>query len=59
MTPEWILSVRYCLLGNKNGQEGLLEVIVAKNRHGSLEKVKLGWIGRYTKFTSLAEEASH
>lgn len=23
MTPEWILSVRYCLLGNKNGQEGL------------------------------------
>ncbi len=32
------------------------EVIVAKNRHGSLEKVKLGWIGRYTKFTNLAAE---
>lgn len=32
-------------------------VIVAKNRHGSLDKVKLGWIGRFTKFTNLAEEA--
>jgi len=32
------------------------EVIVAKNRHGSLEKVKLGWIGRFTKFTNLATE---
>ena len=30
------------------------EVIIAKNRHGSLDKVKLGWIGQYTKFTNLA-----
>ena len=37
--------------------QSVAEVIVAKNRHGSLDKVKLGWIGRFTKFTNLAEEA--
>ena len=37
-------------------EQSVAEVIVAKNRHGSLEKVKLGWIGRFTKFTSLAPE---
>ena len=38
--------------------QSVAEVIVAKNRHGSLEKVKLGWIGRFTKFTNLAPEAA-
>ncbi len=36
-------------------EQSVAEVIIAKNRHGSLEKVKLGWIGRFTKFTNLAE----
>ncbi len=36
--------------------QSVAEVIVAKNRHGSLEKVKLGWIGRFTKFTNLAKD---
>ncbi len=36
--------------------QSVAEVIVAKNRHGSLDKVKLGWIGRFTKFTNLARE---
>ncbi len=31
------------------------EVIVQKNRHGSTETVKMGWIGRYTKFMTMAE----
>ena len=31
------------------------EVIVAKNRHGSTDTVKMGWIGRYTKFRTIAE----
>ncbi len=39
--------------------QSVAEVIVAKNRHGSLDRVKLGWIGRYTKFTSLADEGAH
>lgn len=37
-------------------EQSVAEVIVAKNRHGSLEKVKLGWIGRYTKFTTLSKD---
>ncbi len=37
-------------------EQSVAEVIVAKNRHGALEKVKLGWIGRYTKFTTLAKD---
>ena len=28
------------------------EVIIAKNRHGEVGNVKMGWIGRYTKFTT-------
>lgn len=31
------------------------EVIVAKNRHGSTDTVKMGWIGQYTKFRTLDE----
>ena len=34
------------------------EVIIAKNRHGSLGKVELGWFGQYTKFTDLEEQVS-
>ncbi len=32
------------------------EVIIAKNRHGSVGSVKMGWIGRYTKFRTIADE---
>jgi replicative DNA helicase len=34
----------------------ICEVIIAKNRHGSTGTVKMGWIGRYTKFRSIAPE---
>ena len=38
-----------------NGDEGsIAEVIIAKNRHGSTGNVKMGWIGRYTKFRTIA-----
>lgn len=43
---------------DKENTKSLAEVIVAKNRHGSLEKVKLGFIGQYTKFTNLSPELS-
>ena len=33
----------------------LAEVIVAKNRHGSLDTVKLGWYGEFTKFATVEE----
>ena len=29
------------------------EVIIAKNRHGSVGNVRMGWIGQFTKFRSL------
>ncbi len=42
-----------------NDTEGnIAEVIIAKNRHGSVGTVKVGWIGRYTKFRSIAESGS-
>lgn len=36
--------------------QSVVEVSIAKNRHGSPGVVKLGWIGKYTKFTELGME---
>ena len=39
---------------DSNPDEGsIAEVIIAKNRHGSTGNVKVGWIGRFTKFRSI------
>jgi replicative DNA helicase len=44
---------------DNNGDEGnIAEVIIAKNRHGSTGNVKVGWIGRYTKFRSIETDLS-
>ena len=32
------------------------EVIIAKNRHGSVGNIKMGWIGQFTKFRTLEED---
>jgi len=37
----------------QDDDKSIAEVIVAKNRHGSCENVKMGWIKQYTKFTTL------
>ena len=40
------------------GQDtSIAEVIIAKNRHGSTGTVQMGWLGQYTKFTTLSEES--
>jgi replicative DNA helicase len=39
-----------------DNEQNIAEIIVAKNRHGSTETVKVGWTGRYTKFRELANE---
>ena len=40
-----------------NPEEGsIAEVIIAKNRHGSQGTVKVGWVGRFTKFRSIATD---
>ena len=36
--------------------QNVAEVIVAKNRHGSTDTVKMKWIGKYTKFLTLQKE---
>ena len=35
----------------------IAEVIIQKNRHGSTGTVEMGWIGRYTKFMTKADES--
>jgi replicative DNA helicase len=42
----------------KEGEEdqNYAEVIIAKNRHGATGKIKMGWMGQYTKFTDIAQE---
>jgi replicative DNA helicase len=42
---------------DSNSQDAsIAEVIVQKNRHGSTGTVKMGWIGRYTKFLTKADD---
>ena len=41
---------------NMENDASIAEVIIAKNRHGSTGTVKMGWIGKYTKFRTLASE---
>ena len=38
-----------------NSDSNIAEVIVAKNRHGATDKIQMGWIPRFTKFRSLAD----
>ncbi len=39
------------------GNDGnIAEVIIAKNRHGSTDNVKMGWIGKYTKFRTITDD---
>ncbi|MBQ7320463.1 MAG: replicative DNA helicase [Clostridia bacterium] len=41
-----------------NERDGdIAEVIIAKNRHGSTGTVRMGWIGRFTKFRTIADES--
>ena len=42
---------------DSNSQDAsIAEVIIQKNRHGSTGTVKMGWIGRYTKFLTKADD---
>ena len=42
--------------GGSQDEGNIAEIIIAKNRHGSTGNVKMGWIGRYTKFRTLAKD---
>ena len=42
---------------DSNSQDAsIAEVIIQKNRHGSTGTVEMGWIGRYTKFLTKADD---
>lgn len=41
---------------DSNGQNLIAEVVVAKNRHGELGNVKLGWIPKFTKFRPIEND---
>ncbi|MBQ7377894.1 MAG: replicative DNA helicase [Clostridia bacterium] len=41
--------------GAKDPRPNVAEVIVAKNRHGSVGSVEMGWNGEFTKFLTLDE----
>ena len=41
--------------GNDPDKANLVDVIVAKNRHGGLGTVQMSWLGQFTKFSSLEE----
>ncbi len=40
---------------DKEDQHNTAEIIVAKNRHGSTQRVEVGWFGKYTRFSSLSD----
>ena len=44
--------------GNDPDRANLVDVIVAKNRHGELGTVQMSWLGQYTKFSSLETNLS-
>ena len=45
---------------NKESEDkGIAEFIVAKNRAGPTETIKLAWLGQYTTFENLAPDQSH
>ena len=41
-------------LGEESDQQGIAEVILAKNRNGPTGTIKLSWLRRYAKFADLA-----
>ena len=45
--------------GGNQENSNVAEVIVAKNRHGSTDTVKMGWIGQFTKFRTLDESEAN
>jgi replicative DNA helicase len=44
--------------GTDPEKANLVDVIVAKNRHGATGKVTMGWLAKYTKFSTLDKETA-
>ena len=55
-TVIFLYRDEYYKTDSAQDEGNIAEVIIAKNRHGSTGNVKMGWIGRFTKFRTLASE---
>ncbi len=53
-TVIFLYRDEYYVTDKSDEESSVAEIIIAKNRHGSTGTVKVGWIGRYTKFRSIA-----
>ena len=40
---------------DKEDKHNIAEVIVAKNRHGSTQRIELGWFDKYTRFSTISD----
>ena len=50
---DMVLFLSRDYYGDDPEKANLVEVIVAKNRHGEMGTVEMSWLGRYTKFSCL------
>ena len=56
-TVIFLYRSEYYNNGDTGGQEtSIAEIIIAKNRHGSVGTVEMGWNGQYTKFITIDKE---
>ncbi len=58
-TVIFLYRSEYYNNGDTGGQEtSIAEIIIAKNRHGSVGTVEMGWNGQYTKFITIDKDQS-
>ena len=56
-TVIFLYRSEYYKTGEASGQDtNIAEIIVAKNRHGSVGTVEMGWNGKFTKFVTIDKE---
>ena len=56
-TVIFLYRSEYYNTGDTGGQDiSIAEVIIAKNRHGSVGTVEMGWNGQFTKFITIDKE---
>ena len=55
-TVIFLYRDEYYVVDKNDEESSTAEVIIAKNRHGSTGTVRVGWVGRFTKFRSIATD---
>ena len=53
-TVIFLYRSEYYKTGEESTQDtNIAEIIIAKNRHGSVGTVEMGWNGKFTKFVTI------